>query len=109
LSRTQVSYYRKKLMLDPSWQGSHIEIYVEAALSYSTWWFQGVQLAVRTSGYTSAVLRIDNVPGIGFGNGSLNELVVFVDGTQKTGCVACAHTRSRTARTHPSRRTERRG
>jgi hypothetical protein len=78
-----VSFYRKHLVLDPSWQGSHVEVYIEGALSASTWWYQGVQLTSRYSGYTSAILRLDNVPGVVFGNTSV--LVGYVDGTEKTG------------------------
>jgi len=80
-----VSYYRKRLAFDPSWQGSFIEVEVEGALSFSTWWFNGQYLGFRTSGYTSAVWRLDNVTGTTYGNTTVNELVVFVDGTQKTG------------------------
>jgi len=80
-----VSFYRKHLVLLPEWQGSHIEVYIEGALSAATFWFQGKQLASRTSGYTSAIVRLDNVPGIIYSNTSYNELVIFVDGTAKTG------------------------
>ena len=81
-----LSFYRKHLVLPASWAGSRVELYVEGALSASTWWLNGAPLAggvTFTSGYTALILRLDQIPGIVFGGA--NVLVGFIDGTRKTG------------------------
>ena len=84
-----VSFYRKHLLIPTSWMGTHIELYVQGALSASQWWLNGIPIAggtVFNSGYTALILRLDNNPGILWGN-AINVITAFVDGTQKTGCV----------------------
>jgi beta-galactosidase len=74
---------RKRFTVPAAWQGTHVELYVEGALSVSSWWLNGAPLLpLHTSGYTSVVLRLDNA---GLAIGGDNTLVAFVDGTETTG------------------------
>ncbi len=66
--------------------GSYIELYVEGALSVSSWWLNGVPLIpLHTSGYTSIVVPLSSAAGgLVYGGGD-NVLVAHVDGTETTG------------------------
>ena len=81
-----VSYYRKHFVLPASWASSRVELYVEGAISASTWWLNGVPLAggkMFYSSYTAIPLRLDNVPGVVFGGP--NVLTAYVNGRLRTG------------------------
>lgn len=101
------SFYRKHFSIPASWQGecvcvsrviwlfvhahsplagSYIELYVEGALSVSSWWLNGAPLVpLHTSGYTSIVVPLsDATGGLVYGSGD-NVLVARVDGTETTG------------------------
>ena len=74
------SWYRKHLKLPSSWQGSHVELYVEGAYSVATYYLNGVLVGTHQNGYTSAIWRLDNVAGapLRFG-GEDNVLAVYID------------------------------
>ena len=76
-----VSWYRKHLRMPAAWEGSHIELYVEGAYSVATYYLNGQLLGTHQNGYTSAIWRLDSVPGaaLRFGDGGDNVLAVFVD------------------------------
>ena len=83
-----VAFYRKHLAIPPAWNGSHIELYVQGALSASTWWLNGLPLAggaIFSSSYTALILRLDDSPGLLWGAGAVNVVTAYVDGTAKTG------------------------
>jgi hypothetical protein len=84
------SFYRKHFAVPSDWQGRHVELYVEGALSVSSWWLNGVPILTNHyCGYTPIVLRLDNVTGapLVYGGGT-NVLVAYLDGHQTTGwCV----------------------
>lgn len=75
-----VGVYRKHFSLPPSWEGQHIEIYLEGMYAYSTYYLNGVYLGTHALGYTSYFARIDNVTNL-FNNSQENVLAVFVDAT----------------------------
>ena len=73
-----VGFYRKHLVVPAAWSGTRVDLYVEAALSTSQWWLNGVPLGgTFQSGYTAFAIRLDNVPGVVWGGA--NVLVAFVD------------------------------
>ena len=80
-------FYRKHFSLPAAWNVTTVELYVEGALSTSSFWLNGkVLLARNYAGYTPVVLRLDNVDGapLVFGGGT-NVLVAYVDGSLTTG------------------------
>ena len=78
------SRYRKHLGLPAAWEGTHIDLYVEGAYSVATYYLNGQLLGLHTTGYTSAIFRLDNAtaPGLRFGPGAENILAIFVDATE---------------------------
>jgi len=80
--------YRKHFALPGSARGAPVFLEVDAALSTSTWWVNGVQAVVaRQTGYLPLSLRLDAVPGaaLAFGPGSRNLVAVYCDGGATTG------------------------
>lgn len=77
-----VSWYRKRFRLPPSWEGRHVELYVEGAYSIATYYFNGELLGTHTNGYTSAIWRLDAVAGaaaLRCDGASENVLAIHVD------------------------------
>jgi len=80
--------YRKHFSLPASAQGGPVFLEVDAALSTSTWWVNGVQAVVaRQTGYLPLSLRLDAIPGVqlAFGQGSRNLVSVYCDGGVTSG------------------------
>lgn len=80
--------YRKHFLLPASAQGRPVFLEVDAALSTSTWWVNGVQAVVaRQTGYLPLSLRLDTLPGVdlAYGEGSRNLVTVYCDGGATSG------------------------
>ena len=62
-------------------------LYIEGSFHVTTIWVNGVEVTRHVQGYTSFVVRLDDIPGIHFGAGSSNEnvMAIFVDGSYGTG------------------------
>ena len=77
LART---WYRKKIVAPESWASRTVTLVVDAALSTTTWYFNGKQLLVQNPvGYLPTILQLDvNV-------GAENLLACYVDGGLTTG------------------------
>jgi hypothetical protein len=80
-----VSWYRKHFIAPAVWKDNAVYLVVDAALSTTTWWLNGKQIAIQNpAGYLPFVIRLD-------GNGLLtndttqNILVALCDGTETTG------------------------
>ena len=78
-----VGVYRKHFQVPASWQGTHIEIYIEGMYAASTYYLNGALLGSHDLGYTSAFFRLDNASLVyGAGSGD-NVLAVYVDATSQ--------------------------
>jgi beta-galactosidase/beta-glucuronidase len=76
-----VGVYRKHFSLPSSWEGQHIDIYMEGMYASATYYLNGVALGSHALGYTSYFTRIDNVTKLFYNNSQDNVLAVFVDAT----------------------------
>jgi beta-galactosidase len=79
-----VGWYRKKFKLPAEWEGSTVWIYFEGIFHETTPWVNGKQVGYHKQGYTPFALRLDNIPGIKFGDEE-NVLALFVDASTGTG------------------------
>ena len=78
-------WYRKHFKLPSDWQGSSVFLYIEGSFHRTTAWLNGRQLGpTHKQGYTSWALRLDDVPGVRFGD-ETNVLALHVDATSGTG------------------------
>eukprot|EP01052_Picozoa_sp_SAG31_P025438 SAG31_NODE_2229_length_6145_cov_2.651009_5_plen_343_part_00 len=75
------SWYRKRFKLPATWQGSHVELYVEGAYSIATYYLNGVLLGKHQNGYTSAIFRLDSVSAaaLHYDGATDNVLAIHVD------------------------------
>jgi hypothetical protein len=95
------SWYRKHFVAPTAWSGRAVWLVVDAALSTTTWWLNGKQLAVQNpAGYLPTVLRLDGAAGLLVNDSSRNLLAAFCDGTMTTGwwCVRAGARRGRASR-----------
>lgn len=77
LART---WYRKKIIAPESWGSETVTLVVDAALSTTTWYFNGKQLLVQNPvGYLPTILELDVKAG------AENTLACYVDGGLTTG------------------------
>jgi hypothetical protein len=78
------SWYRKHFAVPSNWEEKAITLVVDAALSTTTWWLNGKQLAVQNpAGYLPYIVRLDT-NGLAIGS-SENVLTAYVDGGITTG------------------------
>ena len=80
---TNVTWYRKHIMLPSDWAGSHVEVYFEGVFSVVTAYFNDVLIMNHSCGYTSFAVRIDNITGVVWGGENL--LAIYADATVTTG------------------------
>jgi hypothetical protein len=79
-----VGWYRKHFKLPAEWKGSSIWIYFEGVFHETTSYVNGKQINYHKQGYTAFALRLDDVPGIKYGDEE-NVLAMFVDASTGTG------------------------
>jgi beta-galactosidase/beta-glucuronidase len=74
------SWYRKTIVAPESWKTEAVTLVVDAALSTTTWYFNGKQLLVQNPvGYLPTILELDVKAG------AENILACYVDGGLTTG------------------------
>jgi hypothetical protein len=81
------SWYRKHFRLPSAWKagGSAIWLYFHGTFRETTVFLNGKNISAHTSGYTSFAVRLDNQPGLKFGDEE-NVLALIIDpNTGKTG------------------------
>ena len=75
-------WYRKHFSLPADWNASTVHLYIEGSFHRSTVYLNGKLLGLHVQGYTAFSLRLDNVPGVQFGDSSKNVLAIYVDATR---------------------------
>ena len=80
------SWYRKHFRVPSSWaDGSTIWLYFHGTFRETTVFLNGKNISSHISGYTSFSVRLDNQPGLKYGDEE-NVLALFIDpNTGKTG------------------------
>lgn len=81
-----ISWYRKHFIAPSSWNGNAVYLVVDAALSTTTWWLNGKQIAIQNpAGYLPFVIRLDGSNGLIYNDTTQNLLAALCDGTETTG------------------------
>ena len=80
------TWYRKAFVCPAAWSAMSVTLVVDAALSTTTWWLNGRQVAVQNpAGYLPYVLRLDGSAGLLCKDNASNLLVAYADGRLTTG------------------------
>ena len=72
------TWYRKHFNLPTEWKGRAIWIYFEGVYRASLTYINGEPVYYHDSGYTSFVVRLDNVSSLAYGEGGENENIIAV-------------------------------
>ena len=89
-----VGWYRKHFYLPLDWINQSIWFECEGSFHESIIWINGQKVNssvgtttsnVHKAGYTSFIVRIDDVPGIHFGSGRANLMALYIDASTGTG------------------------
>jgi hypothetical protein len=81
-----INWYRKHFIAPSSWNGNAVYLVVDAALSTTTWWLNGKQIAIQNpAGYLPFVIRLDGSNGLIYNDTTQNLLAALCDGTETTG------------------------
>lgn len=81
-----VGWYRKHFRLPSEWKGSAVWVYFEGIFHRTTPYLNGAPLGeLHQAGYTSFWRRLDNAPGVKFGDEGENVLALYADASSGTG------------------------
>ena len=72
------TWYRKHFNLPADWKGKAIWLYFEGVYRASVTYVNGEPIHYQDSGYTSFMVRLDNVSSLAYGEGGENENIIAV-------------------------------